>query len=113
MLVSPILICRTKYVDYQNPVFCAPPDMDDAVLHHLHDDIIKGNNIKVIDNHENKVFISTHQWILIGKIMEICQLGKSLDTSLDKEEGGRSAWGFIGGVISRKDYIAEDTCWRN
>lgn len=108
MLVSPILICRTKYVDYQNPVFCAPPDMDDAVLHHLHDDIIKGNNIKVIDNHENKVFISTHQWILIGKIMEICQLGKSLDTSLDKEEGGRSAWGFIGGVISRKDYIAED-----
>lgn len=110
MKVSPILICRTKYVDYQNPVFCSPHDMDmdDAVFHHLHDDIIKGNNIKFIDNHENKVFISTRKWILIGKVMEICQLGESLDTGLDKDEGGRSAWGFIGGVISREAYLAKD-----
>ena len=107
MLASPILICRTKYVDYPNPVFCSPSNVDDEVLRNLHDDIIKGNNLKVIEKRENKVFISTTQWIIIGKVTEICQLEKSLDTSLDKEEGGRSAWGFVGAVISRKDYVAE------
>lgn len=107
MLASPILICRTKYVDYPNPVFCSPSNVDDEILRNLHNDIIKGNNLKVIEKRENKVFISTTQWIIIGKVTEICQLEKSLDTSLDKEEGGRSAWGFVGAVISRKDYVAE------
>lgn len=88
MLASPILICRTKYVDYPNPVFCSPSNVDDEVLRNLHNDIIKGNNLKVIEKRENKVFISTTQWIIIGKVTEICQLEKSLDTSLDKEEGG-------------------------
>lgn len=103
MKVIPILICRTKYVDYNDPVFCAPTDISNSITKSLHDIIIKGNNLKYAN--ECKVFISDNQHIIIGKVLYIRQLDTQLDVSLDKEKDGRSAWGFIGGVLQRKEYI--------
>lgn len=103
MKVTPILICRTKYVDYNDPVFCAPTDISNSVTKSLHDIIIKGNNLKYAK--ECKVFISDNQHVIIGKVLYIRQLDAQIDISLDKEKDGRSAWGFIGGVLQRKEYV--------
>lgn len=113
MNVYPILICRTKYVDYNNPVFCAPVDINNSIVKSLHDVIIKGENLRYMkanslqSNKECKVFISNDQYIVIGKALFIRKLGDSFDVSLDKEADGRDAWGFIGGILSRKEYVAE------
>lgn len=113
MNVYPILICRTKYVDYNNPVFCAPVDINYSIVKSLHDVIIKGENLRYMkannlqSDKECKVFISNDQYIIIGKALFIRKLGDSFDVSLDKETDGRNAWGFIGGVLSRKEYVAE------
>lgn len=105
MKVIPILICRTKYVDYNDPVFCAPIDISNSITKSLHDVIIKGNNLKCAKVKECKVFISDNQYVIIGKVLSIRQLDTQLDVSLDKEKDGRPAWGFIGGVLQRKEYV--------
>lgn len=103
MKVTPILICRTKYVDYNDPVFCAPTDISNSITKSLHDIIIKGNNLKYAN--ECKVLISDNQHVIIGKVLYVRQLDTQFDISLDKEKDGRSAWGFIGGVLQRKEYV--------
>lgn len=103
MKVSPLMICRTKYVDYHNPVFCAASNLNEDLQKRLHDIIINGNNLKFAD--ECKVFISDSTHVVIGKVMYIKKLNLSLDDSLDKETLGRSAWGFIGGSINRSEYV--------
>lgn len=103
MKVIPLLICRTKYVDYNNPTFCGASDLAGDTIRQLHDVIIKGNNLKYTS--ECKVFICDNTHIIMGKVMYIHNLGLSIDDSLDKEKDGRRAWGFIGGSIKRSDYI--------
>lgn len=109
MKVFPILICRTKYIDYQNPVFCAPKALSPIIAKNLHDDIVRGNNIKR-DGGECKILISDRHQIVIGKVLVIQKkFSDKFDTSFDKETGGRNAWGFIGGVISCDEYIKENS----
>ena len=103
MRVSPLMICRTKYVDYNDPTFCAASNLDINLQKKLHDIIINGNNLKFAD--ECKVFISDSTHIVIGKVLYIKKLNLNVDDSLDKESGGRSAWGFIGGSINRTEYV--------
>lgn len=105
MKVTPLMICRTKYVDYNDPVFCAASDLSNEFQKNLHDIIINGNNLKFTD--ECKVFVSNNSHIIIGKVLYIKKLPISIDDSLDKEAEGRSAWGFIGGSIVRSDYEKE------
>lgn len=103
MRVTPLMICRTKYVDYNDPVFCAAPDLDVDLQKKLHDIIINGNNLKFAN--ECKVFISDSTHVVIGKVVYIKKLFLTIDDSLDKESDGRSAWGFIGGSINRSEYV--------
>lgn len=105
---SPVILCRTKYIDYKEQGFIWPQDFNretfNLLVHLMHN----GHNLGSIES--NKVFIHDGTHCLIGKIGFLNnllseKLAKSIDLSLDKEREGRMSWGFIGVAIRINDFI--------
>lgn len=104
MKVSPILICRTKYNDFNSSgrPFCAPTDVSEETIYRLQC-IVDGNAIMFC--HHCDLVLTDEKHIILGRVISIGELEiDDIDLSLDKEVGGRIPWGFIGGAMSIEDY---------
>ena len=109
MNVSPIFIARTKYIDFEKPVFCAPSDVNQDLLNRLHG-LVDAYNLKMAPSGipYSTIIINDNSHIIIGRLMCVESMeGSSLDYSLDEEKDGRKAWAFIGGVLLRAQYSSE------
>jgi hypothetical protein len=110
IICSPLLICRTKYIDYPTgKPFCCPEDLDLRNFELLVAMMRNGDNLSPIIR-SCKIFINDGVHCIIGKYGKLSvfltNTDKAIDLSLDKATGGREPWGFIGAVIKTSDFIS-------
>jgi hypothetical protein len=106
---SPILVCRTKYIDYPTgKPFCCPEDLSLKNFELLVSMMSNGDNLSPTIR-SCRIFINDGTHCIIGKYGKLSvflnDTDESIDLSLDKPTGGREPWGFIGAVIKTNDFI--------
>ena len=107
---SPILVCRTKYIDYPTgKPFCCPNDLSLKNFELLIAMMSNGDNLSPTIR-SCRIFINDGTHCIIGKYGKLSvflnNTNMEIDLSLDKATGGREPWGFIGAVIRTSDFIA-------
>ena len=106
MKTAPIIISRTKSVDY-NGFFCLPADlMDSKILMRIRNTVYANDlHLNNGDNRQVRVIISDKTHVIIGIISIIEDIiGKDIDLHLDNYTSKRTLWGFIGGAIKINDF---------
>ena len=119
---SPIIICRTKYIDYPTGrPFCCPEDLSLQNFELLISMMNNGQNLSH-NITECKIFINDNNHCIIGKYGYIEDvIDKTTNFSLDfMLDNVKPAWGFIGAVIKTNDFISFgksfdllDSCYTN
>lgn len=106
MKAAPVIICRTRKVDYDG-FFCHPSDVEETgILTKLRNSIY-ANDLHLLSGPQKclKIVICDNTHVIIGRMMIIIDaVGKDCDLQLDHQASSRTLWGFIGAVFKRRDY---------